>query len=347
MGQSANWSDSSSLVTVVVPAFNAEATLARTLDSVLKQTHVQLELVVVDDGSTDGTRAVADAFADADPRVRVLTQENLGLSEARNAGIRLARGAWITFLDSDDWVEPDYLSVPVACADRHEAEVVIFGFFVDAEGPNGHVVHSSVRLPSAQEQSVDAFPAGSVDVSFIGSVGYAWNKLYRRTPPSRGFLFEPALRQIEDIEFQSRVMPSAEKVVLCPRALIHYVQPFDGRSLGRTYSPDLLELRLRGLTCAETLIRRWGLEGDETLWRAMALSSAWAIVRRAWESGGGHCGRVQRTRQVLRRQQVGEIAWAGLTVRGLSKKDRLRGLALGFGHAAAIAGRRSRKGERA
>ena len=99
-----------SLISVVVPAWRAEKTLAATLDSILSQTWRELEVLVVDDASPDGTLALAQSYAAKEPRVRVIAQpENGGVSKARNRGVREARGEWIAFLDSDDLWMPEKL----------------------------------------------------------------------------------------------------------------------------------------------------------------------------------------------------------------------------------------------
>ena len=97
------------LISVVIPAYNATATLAETLRSALRQTHAELEVIVVDDGSKDGTRAMAESFAAEDPRVRVISKANAGVAAARNTGIDAARGDFIAPLDADDLWHPDKL----------------------------------------------------------------------------------------------------------------------------------------------------------------------------------------------------------------------------------------------
>ncbi|HEX9877370.1 MAG TPA: glycosyltransferase [Gammaproteobacteria bacterium] len=107
-------------VTVIVPAFNAEGTLGATLASVCAQTFSAWEALVVDDGSTDATGQIANAWSDGDPRFRTLRRENGGESAARNTGIAAALGEWLVFLDSDDWIAPEYLErmIEKASADR-------------------------------------------------------------------------------------------------------------------------------------------------------------------------------------------------------------------------------------
>ena len=116
-----------SLISVVVPAWRAEKTLAATLDSILSQTWRELEVLVVDDASPDGTLALAQSYAAKDPRVRVIAQpENGGVSKARNRGVREARGEWIALLDSDDLWMPEKLERQMALAAQHPEAGLFF-----------------------------------------------------------------------------------------------------------------------------------------------------------------------------------------------------------------------------
>ena len=95
------------LISVIVPVYNVEAYLDRCMYSVLNQTYQNLEILLIDDGSTDGSPALCDAYAAKDRRIKVLHKPNGGLSDARNAGLALAQGAYIGYVDSDDWIESD------------------------------------------------------------------------------------------------------------------------------------------------------------------------------------------------------------------------------------------------
>lgn len=97
------------LISVIIPVYNVESYLHQCIDSVLAQTYQDFELLLIDDGSTDGSGAICDAYAAKDARVQVFHQKNDGVSSARNLGIKNAKGEWITFVDGDDWVSEDYL----------------------------------------------------------------------------------------------------------------------------------------------------------------------------------------------------------------------------------------------
>lgn len=126
------------LVSVVVPTFNRAYCLARTLDSVLAQTHAELEVLVVDDGSTDETRELIHACYGAEPRVRYLPQENGGVAAARNRGIRAARGDFVALLDSDDVWQPWKIELQLRCMQQFP-ELGMVWTDMEAVDPSGHV----------------------------------------------------------------------------------------------------------------------------------------------------------------------------------------------------------------
>lgn len=115
------------LVSVIVPVYNVEEYLGRCVDSILEQTYRNLEVILVDDGAKDTSGSICDAYAQRDPRVQVIHKENGGLSSARNAGIDIAQGAYLKFVDSDDWLEPDAVEVLLSQALAAGVELVVGG----------------------------------------------------------------------------------------------------------------------------------------------------------------------------------------------------------------------------
>ena len=99
------------LISVVVPIYNVENYIKKCVDSILSQTYKNLEIILVDDGSPDNCPQICDEYAQKDNRIKVIHKENGGLSDARNAGIDISKGKFITFIDSDDYIEKDYVEV--------------------------------------------------------------------------------------------------------------------------------------------------------------------------------------------------------------------------------------------
>lgn len=108
-------------ISVIVPVYNVEAYLERCVESILQQTYANFELILINDGSTDSSGVICDNLASQHENIKVHHLENAGVSNARNTGIKLATGAWITFIDSDDFVTKDYLEILIGAVDDEES----------------------------------------------------------------------------------------------------------------------------------------------------------------------------------------------------------------------------------
>ena len=114
-------------VSVILPAWNVSPYLRQCLDSIVSQTLTNIEIICVDDGSTDGTLDILREYAEKDSRILVIHQENQGAGAARNNAMRYAKGKYLSFLDSDDFFEPDMLEKSWEAAERNNADIVVFG----------------------------------------------------------------------------------------------------------------------------------------------------------------------------------------------------------------------------
>ena len=114
-------------LSIIVPVYKVEKYLPKCLDSILAQTFTDFELILIDDGSPDRCGDICDEYAAKDDRLIVIHQENKGVSAARNAGLDIARGEYIGFVDSDDWIEPEMYETMLATAKESEAEIVACG----------------------------------------------------------------------------------------------------------------------------------------------------------------------------------------------------------------------------
>ena len=164
------------LVSIIVPVYRTESYLRRCIDSILAQTYPNWELILVDDGSPDLCPAICDTYAATNTRVHVLHQENKGVSAARNAGLDIAHGEYIAFADSDDWVEPDYLSYLLELLEKNGTPLVACNHFVTvnnkdvAKFPVKHEAQC-LTLKTAYDKLLYHRPP---DAS-------AWGKLYTRS----------------------------------------------------------------------------------------------------------------------------------------------------------------------
>lgn len=210
-----NKNNNGPVVTVVVPVYNVEAELNRCVESLVGQTFSDLQIILVDDGSTDLSGELCDAWADRDSRICVIHKQNGGLSSARNAGIDIAEGEYLGFVDSDDFIEPDMYETLLAGMVDGEVSMVTCGRYVHMGDTVRNEFSTPVvmRLTSADAMK-EALLGNIIDVS-------ACDKLYRRE------LFDeiryPYGRISEDAAIILQLLDRCSDVVHVGKCLYHYV----------------------------------------------------------------------------------------------------------------------------
>lgn len=210
-----NKNNNGPVVTVVVPVYNVEAELNRCVESLVGQTFSDLQIILVDDGSTDLSGELCDAWADRDSRICVIHKQNGGLSSARNAGIDIAEGEYLGFVDSDDFIEPDMYETLLAGMVDGEVSMVTCGRYVHMGDTVRNEFSTPVvmRLTSADAMK-EALLGNIIDVS-------AWDKHYRRE------LFDeiryPYGRISEDAAIILQLLDRCSDVVHVGKCLYHYV----------------------------------------------------------------------------------------------------------------------------
>lgn len=204
-------------VSVVVPVYNVEPFLPECVESILAQTWQNYEVILVDDGSTDSSGKMCDDYARKNTRVRVIHKKNGGLSSARNAGIDIALGNYIAFVDSDDAVHPDYLKVLVEIAEGLDADLVACDF------NKGEVCKwTEESVPQFETRLGNDILKKMNDKDVIVTV--AWNKLYHRKFFDEYGLRYPEGKIHEDMFLTPQVLRLADKMVITSQKLYFYRQ---------------------------------------------------------------------------------------------------------------------------
>ena len=210
-------------VSVIVPIYNAYEYLRPALDSILDQTLSELEVICIDDGSTDHTLELLKEYQKRDERVRIVTENNAGPSIARNKGIIRARGKYTIFLDADDFYELDLLESLVSLADERNLDIAI----ADYDMYNDK--HARFEKPIEGESDLGVeegdIISGSVypDSIFQSTTGYVWNKLFRTSfLKDKQLIFAPELYVFEDVYFVITAMAMASRVGKVKRVLLHH-----------------------------------------------------------------------------------------------------------------------------
>ena len=207
------------MISVIIPVYNVSKYLSRCINSVRTQAHVK-EILLIDDGSTDDSGILCDAYAAMEPLVKVLHKENGGLSSARNAGLDLAQGEYVAFVDSDDFLEPGAYEKLLSCAQRHEADLVCAG----RSDLIGGIGDKTLGLCPETEETITGPEFVARMFTWQGVDSAAWDKLYKRS------LFDglryPEGKICEDVPVTYRAALKANKVALLPEPVyVYYHRP--------------------------------------------------------------------------------------------------------------------------
>lgn len=168
-------------VSLIIPVYNTVKYLRRCLESAVSQTYENMEIICVDDGSTDGSEKIVDEFAARDGRVIAVHQENRGESHARNTGLRIAGGDYIGFMDCDDWIEPDMYATLVRALEEAGADMAIAGFYREFEEDG----KSRITVQNEKPVAPKVFDGERLlryiyERDSYRTFAYIWDKLYRR-----------------------------------------------------------------------------------------------------------------------------------------------------------------------
>lgn len=206
-------------VSFIVPVYNTQDFLPRCFDSLLGQTYSDIEIIVVNDGSPDGSAAIIGEYACKDSRIRVVEKPNGGLSSARNAGMDVAHGDIVGFVDSDDYVEPNLAEFLVDMFAKEHPEIVVFGAECEpAESASKRIK----QLLSPEARAFEPFDSGLLFSA--NAQPYVWRAAYSRELIERESLrFAENVRFAEDVVFQFESYPLSAKTVVERDKLYHYV----------------------------------------------------------------------------------------------------------------------------
>jgi glycosyltransferase involved in cell wall biosynthesis len=199
-------------VSITIPVYNTITYLKHCLDSVAAQTYPELEVVLVDDGSTDGSASFCDDYGKKDKRFTVLHTDHAGLSHARNTGLLVSSGDLISFVDSDDWIGPDTYAPLVDCFEKTQADIVLFGYY--------KVLNAGQAYQFQKKYSQDGFLDSDHDLNSFDALcfllgdyyikNYVWDKVYRRELFST-IRFTDG-RNFEDIDIMYKLILACRKI---------------------------------------------------------------------------------------------------------------------------------------
>ena len=271
------------LISVIVPVFNMAALLPRCVDSILGQTCNDIEIILVNDGSTDGTGALCTRYAQEHNNITAIHQENRGVSAARNAGITVARGRYLGFVDSDDWIEPEMYEILLKTLQKHDSKISACGYIYNRFDGVYNKNNVDINTPDCLELEA----ALKSLISPNGIQGFVWNKLFARellllAGDDKYLLFDERVKICEDLLFVSRCIEVAGRIAYDKRPLYVYcVRDYGGL---KDYNR---ERRFSELIALESLIISWTKISASIgeLMKRHYTKQAWFILLKAAAAG--------------------------------------------------------------
>lgn len=225
----------SPLVSIIVPVYNTAPLLARCIDSIRFQSYENLEILLVNDGSTDASCQICEMYARVDPRIRFIDRDNSGVSATRNHAIGLAKGKYLQFADSDDWLDEHATYALITRAETTNADLVI-AHYCRVEGENNPTVCGFISQRTVMNKRMFATHLMDEPASFY--YGVMWNKLYRRDIIEQYQIkCDESLRWSEDFLFNLDYIRHAESFAAVQTPIYYYVKNKKGLTSRVTRSP--------------------------------------------------------------------------------------------------------------
>ena len=243
-------------VSIIVPVYNAQKTIARCIESIINQEFQDFELLLVNDGSKDDSGQICDSYAAQDKRIRVIHKDNSGVSDSRNMALDLAKGKYIQFLDSDDWITTDATNLFFRAAEDHHCDMVISDFYRVV----GQRVSHKGDIDDDAVMTREDYAAHMMENPADFYYGVLWNKLYRRAIFAQ--LRYPEGKLNEDFFLIPEVCLRIQKAVVVPKALYYYVQRGGSIMSGNK--------TLRHFDAAEAAQRYWDCLVENEVYDALA-----------------------------------------------------------------------------
>lgn len=289
------------LLSVIIPVYNVESTILKSVDSVRQQTYQSLEILLIDDGATDASGQLCDVLAQRDTRIRVFHKANGGVCSARNVGLQHARGEYITFFDPDDILLLDTYERMLT---QQDADIIIGGFMRIVNGKKLWALKSSSALEMSAIEALDKMLRAQI---FRGEI---WDKIYTRKV-LKNIQFDISVTYAEDLLFNYQVFPQAEKIKFVP--IYGYQYYMNPHSVTINFSPKRLTYidaiqKIRTLTPQDSPVYSL-VQGKY----AMALASS--VLHMFLTEDAFYQSKITQYQNVLRKNLWGFILSEGLSAR--------------------------------
>ncbi len=251
-------------ISIIVPIYNAQKYLEKCLDSLIAQTHEKIEIILVNDGSKDNSLMICECYKEADPRIKVINKVNEGVSVARNTGIEAATGAYIGFVDPDDWVEPEMYRTLYQHLEKSNYPICLCNYSKDSKRGSSPRTFEFKDSFLEREQVIDQLLTNMIGIEditpkYIYVMGSVWRGLYRKEFIEEHKLrFKAGISIMEDLIFMVQALLYAEGICVEHSIQYHYVK--NPKSVLHSYNKNMWRDQVRVHNTLETIILEAGLE---------------------------------------------------------------------------------------
>ena len=239
-------------LSIIVPVFNIKNYLTDCVESILAQSFKNFELILVDDGSSDGSSELCDEYKEKDTRIIVIHQKNSGVSIARNKGVSIARGKWIGFVDGDDWIEPDTYQKSLQKANEIAADVIQWNLYYENNNTKKRLISNEIP------EGVMLFEK---EIDYPWWIAVVWNKIFKRDLIVKNqIIFPEGIAVSEDTQFAFLAYANSNRVYMMQDCFYHYRIRED--SAVNTMTIQKIENKVEAISNLEFLLKKIGKDDN-------------------------------------------------------------------------------------
>jgi glycosyltransferase involved in cell wall biosynthesis len=252
------------IVSVILPVYNCERYLVKCLDSILTQTYKSLEVIIINDGSSDSSREIAERYTKQDKRIKLVNQGNNGVSASRNVGLKNSIGKYVLFIDSDDYIENNMIEFLINSAEKYNAQITASGLFIE-ESSSDHIrkTWESIAFNGGENIILNNEELKRIFPEKLSTTGFraVFAKLYRLDYiKQNNAFFDPEISLGEDYLFNLPLFRNIDRYVYVTKPLYHYNTGYSNNTLSRKYRADLFEIGLKIFNATRSILNSWNTD---------------------------------------------------------------------------------------
>lgn len=226
------------LISVVIPMYNSEKSIDRCIKSIINQSYKNIEIIVIDDGSTDNSKKICEKLAMKDSRIKVLTQTNSGVATARNNGMKEAKGKYLCFIDSDDWIESKMIEICYNKLIKEKVDVIRCNMFTE----NGKDLQDVDITSISKKYNENEIKSNLIDKILNGKLSaYVWLLLIKKNNEIKNLRFSKDIIILEDTLFYIEMLLKVKSIYVLNKRLYHYCMNEEGLTLSYTNAENKIK----------------------------------------------------------------------------------------------------------